>query len=395
MTTPPQFHPRQTRPRPSAVGARRVGNAAEGPAATRKIELRAQHPVTPVRSAPLRPAQPISPQRGDIGGPPLEPPEETPARPSAPRSARSRLRAVKAAILVLAVAILAWPIGLLMWANGNIAHVEALSGAAGTPGTTYLLVGSDSRADGTVTDGAAGERSDTILVLHRAPNGRTAMISLPRDTYVQIEGYGGNKLNASFSFGGAPLLVGTVESLTGLTIDHYVEIGMGGVVTVVDAVGGVNLCLDYDVNDELSQLVWTAGCHDADGTTALAFARMRYSDPLGDIGRQARQRQVISAVVSEVATPGTVLNPFRQVSLIDAGTGALATDESTGIVDLGRLALAFRAATGPNGVTGNPPIADFDYHPGGVGSTVLLDKDATPDFFERLRSGELTQEDMQ
>jgi len=291
--------------------------------------------------------------------------------------------------------LLAWPFGLLFWANGKIVHTPALSGAPGTPGTTYLLVGSDSRADGTVTDGAEGQRSDTILVLHVAPNGNAAMVSLPRDTYVQIEGYGGNKLNAAYSFGGGPLLVTTVEGLTGLTVDHYVEIGMGGVVSIVDAVGGVNLCLDYDVNDELSGLVWTAGCHDVDGTTALAFARMRYSDPLGDIGRQARQRQVIAAVVKKAAAPSTILNPFEQVSLIDAGTRALATDEATGIADLARLALAFRSATGAGGVTGAPPIADFDYHPGGVGSTVLLDESLTPQFFEKLRNGGLTQEDIQ
>lgn len=297
-------------------------------------------------------------------------------------------------VLLLAV-VLAWPIGLLIWANGKIAHTSALSGAPDTPGNTYLLVGSDSRADGAVLDDTAGQRADSILVLHVAENGQAALISLPRDTYVDIAGYGGNKLNASFSFGGGPLLVQTVEGLTGLTMDHYVEIGMGGVVTLVDAVGGVTLCLDYDVNDELSGLVWTAGCHDADGTTALAFARMRYSDPLGDVGRQSRQRQVISAVVAKVARPGTALNPWAQVDLIDAGTGVLTTDEDTGIIDLARLALAFRTATGAEGITGAPPIADFDYRPGGVGSTVLLDQTLAPTFFQKLRDGTLTPEDIQ
>lgn len=324
---------------------------------------------------------------------PSDPAQLAGGRPSAPQSRRrNRLPIVVALSLAL---ILAWPIGLLVSANGKVVHTPALSGAAGTPGTTYLLVGSDSRADGTVTDGAQGQRSDTILVLHVASNGNAAMISLPRDTFVQIEGYGGNKINAAYSFGGGPLLVSTVEGLTGLTVDHYVEVGMGGVVSIVDAVGGVNLCLDYDVSDELSQLVWTAGCHDVDGTTALAFARMRYSDPLGDIGRQARQRQVIAAVVREAATPATALNPFQQLRLIDAGTGALATDDATGIVDLARLALAFRAATGEGGVTGGPPIADFDHHPGGVGSTVLLDEARTPQFFEKLRDGALTTADIQ
>lgn len=303
-----------------------------------------------------------------------------------------RLVALTAGLLAV---LLAWPVGLLVWANGKIQHTEALSGAAGTSGRTYLLVGSDSRADGTIADGTEGQRADTMLVLHRAANGNAAMISLPRDTFVQIEGYGGNKLNASYAFGGAPLLVETVESLTGLTVDHYVEVGMGGVVELVDAVGGVNLCLDYDVDDELSELVWTAGCHDVGGTTALAFARMRYSDPLGDIGRQARQRQVISAVVGKVATPSTLLDPFAQVRLIDAGTGALVTDEETGIVDFVRLALAFRSATGEDGLMGVPPIADFDYHPGRIGSTVLLDETLAPAFFDKLRDGELTDEDFQ
>jgi len=295
---------------------------------------------------------------------------------------------------VLLVLLLAWPAGLLIWANGKIHHTEALSGAPGTPGTTYLLAGSDSRADGAVADATAGQRSDTIMVLHVPRSGPAALVSLPRDTLVDIPGYGPEKLNASYSIGGPPLLVKTVEDLTGLTVDHYVEIGMGGVQNVVDAVGGVELCLDYNVDDEFSGLKWTAGCHMADGPTALAFARMRYSDPNGDLGRAQRQRQVIGAVMKEVATPATLVNPIDHVQLVEAGTGALVTDTDTGIIDLGRMALAFRSATGPNGILGTPPIADFDYRPGGIGSTVLLDKDRAPQFFQRLRDGELTPSDV-
>jgi len=303
-------------------------------------------------------------------------------------------RAALAAALALAL-VLAWPVGVLIWANGKLQHTDALSGARGTPGRTYLLVGSDSRADGTIPDGTEGQRSDSILILHQPANGPAALVSLPRDTYVQIEGYGANKLNAAFSFGGPQLLVSTVERLTGLTVDHYVEVGMGGVVSLVDAVGGVRLCLDYDVNDELSELVWVAGCHDVDGRTALAFARMRYSDPLGDIGRQARQRQVIAAVTQKAVRPSVALNPSAQLALIDAGTNVLLTDEGTGIVDLGRLALTFRAATGDRGLTGTPPIADYDYRPGSIGSTVLLDEDRAPIFFQKLLEGELTPSDFQ
>lgn len=316
--------------------------------------------------------------------------------PTAPGQRRPRRRPLVRILVVLLVLLIAWPVGLLAWANGKIQHTEALSGAPNTPGTTYLLAGSDSRADGAVADPTEGQRSDTIMVMHVPDSGPASLISLPRDTLVEIPGGGLNKLNAAYSLGGAPLLVETVEGLTGLTMDHYVEIGMGGVRDVVDAVGGVNLCLDYDVQDQLSGLEWTAGCREADGTTALAFARMRYSDPKGDIGRGERQRQVVSAVVKEVATPGNLVNPATQVRLIDAGTNALVVDTDTGIIDLGRMALAFRRATGPDGLIGTPPIASLDYRPGGgLGSTVLLDQEKAPVFFERMRDGELTAADLE
>lgn len=297
-------------------------------------------------------------------------------------------------VVVLLVLLVAWPVGLLVWANGKINRVEALSGGADTPGRTYLLAGSDSRADGPLTDATEGERSDTIMVLHAPTSGAASLISIPRDTYVDIPGHGGNKINAAYARGGPPLLVSTVEGLTGLTIDHYVEIGMGGMLDIVDAVGGVELCLDYDVDDWRSKLQWTAGCHEVDGETALAFARMRYADREGDIGRAARQRQLVSAIVDRANDPGTLINPGRQVDLLRAGTGALLVDNDTGIIDLGRMALAFRSATGADGVVGAPPIADYNYRPGGIGSAVLLDPERAPDFFARMRSGDLTPDDV-
>jgi len=175
-----------------------------------------------------------------------------------------------------------------------------------------------------------------------------------------------------------------------MKVDHYVEIGMGGVAGLVDAVGGVELCYDSDVDDEFSQLRWTAGCHTVDGTTALAFARMRYSDPLGDLGRVQRQQQLIGAVAQQVGRPSDlVFSPSRQVSLVRAGTQAFVVDSSTGIVDLARMALAFRAASGPEGLHTTPPVADPDYRPGGVGSTVLLDEDAAAQFFEDVARGRI------
>ena len=288
------------------------------------------------------------------------------------------------------VALAAWPIGLLIWANGKVQHTAALSGAAATPGTTYLLTGADTRDAATGDDGTVGSRTDTILLLHVPTHGPSALISLPRDTYIEdIPGHGPGKLNAAFAYGGAPLLVQVVEQLTGLTVDHYAEIGMVGVVQVVDAVGGVQLCYDADVNDPESSMVWTAGCHQADGRTALSFVRMRKSDPQGDIGRGKRQRQLIQALMSSVSPRDLVLHPSRQVTLIKAGTAAITVDTDSDIIDLARLALAFKAAEGAGGITGTPPIANIDYRPGGVGSTVLLDPAASATFWAQIADGAL------
>lgn len=293
-------------------------------------------------------------------------------------------------VLVL-VALIAWPVGLVVWANGKVQHTAALSGAAGTPGTTYLLTGSDSRADGAVgQDGTEGSRTDTILLLHVPTSGPTALISLPRDTYVDVPGNGPAKLNAAFSWGQAPLLVQTVEALTGLTVDHYAEIGMAGVEQIVDAVGGVNLCYDANVHDPDSGLEWAAGCHDVAGAQALAFARMRKADPTGDVGRAERQRQLIGAVMAKVKPSQLAVRPGQQVALIDAGTAALTVSDESNILDMARLALAFRAANSPEGITGTPPISSINYRPGGnLGSTVLLDPDLSPAFWAAIRDGSL------
>ncbi|GGC11130.1 LCP family protein [Cellulomonas carbonis] len=295
--------------------------------------------------------------------------------------------AVGAVVLAL---VLAWPIGLALWADSRLEHVDVLTDAADTPGVTYLLAGSDSRDGAIAEDGTEGARTDTIMLLHDATSGPSALISLPRDAYVEIPGNGPNKLNAAYSWGGAPLLVQTVEQLTGLKVDHYVEVGFGGVEGVVDAVGGVELCYDQVVDEPLSGLVWPEpGCRTVDGATALAFARMRYADPTGDIGRGARQQQLISSLSSSLADPGVLVDLPAQVSLARAGTDALTTSTGTGIVDLGRLALAFRSATGPGGITGTPYLADLDHRPGGVGSTVLLDDERNPALWEGLREGSL------
>lgn len=287
----------------------------------------------------------------------------------------------------MAIILTAVLVVLGLWVQGRINHVEALSGAADTAGDTYLIVGSDSRDGWSRSDTTEGARTDTIMLLHKPESGPTALISIPRDSYVEIPGYGMNKVNASFTFGGPTLLVETVEGMTGLTVDTYLEVGFTGVGDIVDALGGVELCYDQDVSDQKSKLEWTAGCHVADGDTALAFSRMRYSDPLGDIGRTQRQQQMVSAVVDDVMTPSTLLNPAKAWRVTNASLDAFRVSEGTGVIDLAQAALAFRSALGGEAVHGTPPIADMGYAVDGVGSTVLIDPDLEGQFWEDIATG--------
>lgn len=328
----------------------------------------------------------VTPRRG-----PSQAPYSAP-RPRVKRARRLRGRLFK--VFLLLVLILSGWVGFLMWdANQNLGRTSALSGAADTPGTTYLLAGSDSRDDGAVQDDFEGsERSDSIMLVNIAPNGQKSAVSIPRDTYVEIPGYGWDKINASFSYGGPELLVKTVESLSGLTVDHYVQIGMGGVSNMVDAVDGINVCYDGNVSDDPSTLEWTAGCHDVDGKTALAFSRMRYQDPEGDIGRAKRQRQVVSKTIEKALAPTTFLYPARTLRVERAGSGSFTVDEDTSLLDIARLVLAFKDA-GTQGLSGIPPVESLDFRTDVGSSAVLLEDETAPEFFEKLRNGTLTTED--
>lgn len=297
------------------------------------------------------------------------------------------LRLGAAGLVLLLVISCAWITGLTVWANGRITHVDALSSAADTPGTTYLIAGSDRRGGTTLKDdGVQGQRADTMMILHKAANGNAYLVSLPRDTLVDIPGKGKYKLNAAYSFGGPKLLVSTVEGFTGLTIDHFVEIGFDGVSGLVDAVGTVNLCLDQDVDDKKSGLKWTKGCHDTGGEQALAFVRARYFDPTADLGRQKRQQQFVSALMKEVMTPGVVLNPFTQVKLAEAGTAALRTDDSTGVVTMGRMALAMRSVMKSGGSLAMP-IEDANYRTRTQGVAIKTDPATISAFFGSIEDG--------
>lgn len=324
-------------------------------------------------------------------------PAPAPVAPTAPVATprrRKRRHPILTTLCLILVLVLAWG-AFLMWdANTNMGRVSALSGAADTPGTTYLLAGSDSRADGAVQDGFnESERADSIMLVNVAPNGQKVALSIPRDTYAEIPGVGWDKINASYAYGGPQLLVETVEKLTGLTVDHFVQIGMGAVPDMVDAVGGVELCYDNDADDQYSGLKWSAGCHTVDGKTALQFSRMRYQDPEGDIGRTKRQRQVISKVISAAASPSTLVNPAKTLRVERAGSKSFTIDEDSSVVTVASLVWALRSASSTQ-MMGVPPIESLNFTTNAGASAVLLRDTTADDFFAKLRAGTLTTSDL-
>ncbi len=274
----------------------------------------------------------------------------------------------------LRLVLLLWVVFLVavpLWAWSKVEKVDADPSGARPPqqpGTTYLLVGSDSRAGLTRkqelslgTGRASGRRTDTIMLLHTGA-GPNLLMSIPRDSIVDIPGVGRTKINAAFAYGGPKLLVKTIESETGVRIDDYVEIGFGGFVNVVDAVGGIRICPTQAMKDPLANLDIQKGCQHVDGKVALGYARSRHVSGLGDIDRAHHQREVVSAVGHAAVSPWSVLNPVRYFRLSSAGADSLVVGKGTSPIDLARFAWAMTRVDGKNGLTCGVPISDLAVH---------------------------------
>ena len=174
---------------------------------------------------------------------------------------------------------------------------------AGEP-VSILLLGVDTGDLGRTEQG----RSDSMVVVTINPHTqKTTLLSIPRDTYTEIVGYGtSDKINHAYAFGGTAMSINTVQQMLDIPIDFYVMVNMAGIQEIVDAVGGITVESPLTFNQNGYDFV--QGTNQLDGEAALAFARMRYEDPAGDTGRQGRQRLVIEAVIRKLATPETLLN---------------------------------------------------------------------------------------
>ncbi|MDX6739485.1 LCP family protein [Actinocorallia sp. A-T 12471] len=316
-------------------------------------------------------------------------PTTTAEEPPPPRRRRGRKRKIGVAVLVVLAVLLG--VGYVSL-DGRLQKEEALPDYAGriedTPGTNWLIVGSDSREGLTSDDRkklktgkAEGKRTDSIMLLHYGDGG-TTLVSIPRDSYVDIPGKGKNKINAAYAFGGPALLAQTVEKSTGIRIDHFAEIGFGGFVGVVDAVGGVDICVKKRLKDVKAGLNLKKGCQTLDGGQALGYVRTRqYAN--GDLERIKNQREFFSALIDKATSPGTLLNPFRSVPLAWNSTGNFTVDEDSSLLDLARMMWAMRGLTGGDGKTLSVPFGGFGSS--AVGSYVTWDAAKSEALFEALR----------
>ena len=295
------------------------------------------------------------------------------------------VRILAAALSLLLLVYIGYLWTTLRGLNNNVQRVQLVLGGAqvnhktGKITTRYdidgkaqniLIVGNDDRTALTLKqarelkvglDGGS-LNTDTMMIVHVPADGSQAtLISLPRDTYVNIPGYGMNKLNAAYPdaynnasgsrdariAAGADLLIRVVQNLTGLNIDHFVEVSLLGFVNISDAIGGVPVNMCHSVNDTVahdraiglsggSGLVISKGHHSIQGVQALEFVRQREQLPLGDVDRTARQRYFLTAAFRKIASAGILLNIGKLQNLVSAVDKSIYVDQNLNMLTLAK-----------------------------------------------------------
>jgi LCP family protein required for cell wall assembly len=347
-----------------------------------------QVPSTPAGMGRAWPEQP--PVRKAPGPPGTQPPV-----PGAGRRRRfwgqpgrhgRRIALIAVAVVVLLVVALA---GSYFYLNSKLNRSVTLPAYSGqSAGQNWLIAGSDSRQGLSaqqiqtlhVGKDFGAENSDSLMLLHIG-GGRPVLISIPRDSYVPIPGYGSNKINAALGFGGPALLIQTVENVTGLRINHYMGIGFGGLVSVVNGVGGVKMCLPKALHDYDSGANFSAGCHNFDGAQALAFVRDRHSFADEDLQRIEDQRAFLKALLNKATSPSVYLDPFKALPFGVSAASSISVDTGTQLYDLLQVARALR-----NPETGTVPVADANYFTANAGDALLWNRSAALQLFAALQN---------
>jgi LCP family protein required for cell wall assembly len=190
-----------------------------------------------------------------------------------------------------------------------------------------------------------------------------------------------NRINYAFNEGGPQLLVRTVQDLTGVRVDHYLQVDFEGFQSMVDKLGGVDVCLSKPAKDHYSGINLTAGRHHINGVVALAFVRQRHGLTNGDIDRIKRQQQFLGAMIRKVLSAGTLANPFKLNGFLNVATSSLKADEGLDFATLRTLALRMRSVGAGNVIFATIPISNSNAYLRGLGSVVLVDQEKADALF--------------
>lgn len=321
------------------------------------------------------------------------------------RTRRSRL--ARALLVLLSIAIV---LGLVMaggawWVvhryTSNVARVpqvfvgldEANRPAAADDGSvTFLLVGSDVRASrpttGTGAAAPTGGRADTIMLVRLAGDRETATaVSIPRDSWVRVPGHGMHKINAAYAFGGATLLIHTVERVTGVRVDHFAVVDFAGFKDMTNALGGVDVQVRYRTS--YWGVTFEQGWNHLNGHEALVYVRQRKNLPDGDLDRVRRQQNYIRAMARQVKDSGILTDPGRLDDFLLAFTGAVSVDDTLSNLDLLQLALSLRGLNVDDVGFFTAPVAGTGWE--GDQSVVYLDRQPGARMWRQFETGALAR----
>ncbi|QIK84279.1 LCP family protein [Sanguibacter sp. HDW7] len=259
-----------------------------------------------------------------------------------------------------------------------------------------LVLGSDSRISaGDPSDWQAGaQRTDAIMLVHLdGDREHASVMSIPRDSWVDVPGHGMAKINASYSYGGPALLVQTVETLTGVRIDHVAIADFDSFTELTDALGGVEITVGQDVYDSggLGGLIVAKGTHVLDGKQALAYARQRYGLPGGDFDRVKRQQNWARAILTKAVSQGTLTDPAKATKFVTTVSGSVAVDDGLGLDDLVRLATELKGLRSSDVAFLTAPVAGTGWSPDGKQSIVNLDLELLAPLTEAIATDDVTR----
>jgi LCP family protein required for cell wall assembly len=315
---------------------------------------------------------------------------------------KRRNRRILVGVLVTLLVLVLGAAGTAWWfVNRVSSNIERIPNAfdeipesarpaeAADDSVTFLLGGLDGEDKVDVYEPGAA-RTDTIMLLH-VPDGRDEayLVSIPRDTYIDVPGHGENKINAAYSLGGPSLFIQTVEQLSGIRIDHLALIDWNGFEALTDALGGVPLTFDEPVQLAGDEGVLPAGDHVLSGEQALQYVRERKGLPGGDFDRVKRQQNYLRALMNEMLSTGTLTSPGTITDVADAVGEAARVDEGLSATDMVQLGLSVRDLRAQNVTFLTVP----NNGPGQAGSQsiVVYDAERAGDLWQSMRDGTMPE----